>query len=176
MYGMIRYKVRRIKCKVMEQAMEETGPKTSDAAKTSRRKWIVLGIVLGGLLAVTAVRLAFAAYWAVSIKAQIRETQRVLLEDVDHAAVRDAALEFAGKHAKGEFPGTDERLPETIRALKPKSVLVRDGIVRIELRSKVRHQGLLVAAGGRTPPDPAEYETPQVRRKLEEGIWYYEDK
>jgi len=111
--------------------------------------------------------------WIVLGSLRISATRDMLLNDIDHVAVRDAGRLLLSQHPKDSWVLASQ-LPNVLRELDPAIAYIdRQGWLMLQFGGGLHHYGLLISPlsdddevrqrehGGQTP--------------LEDGIWYYED-
>jgi hypothetical protein len=108
----------------------------------------------------------------------IRQARRRLLCQTDHQLLLEACRRLPERSEGGlyarDFPTAQEwaRLPEVIRALRPRHVAWgRDGVVKIEMSIGLSPLGVYAYPEDFEPP--SDYKLGD--RKLLDGLWYYDD-
>ena len=132
-------------------------------------KWPAIVLAVVALLVACSYllfRLAFGDYLA-----EMKTTRDRLLNEVNYGRTVAEARQLMEQYPVGEvFQEGDERLPEYLLHLSPKSVLIGDDQVWIEFAGGFYHTGFVALRRGGSPGDIRQ----DLARELIEGLWFYE--
>jgi hypothetical protein len=109
-----------------------------------------------------------------SLKRRISSEQAWILYHVDHKVLARETRNFAkqrlAQHGRGlvgdVLKSDDPHVPAPLAVLKPRSIAILDGYVRLEFGGALLHFGIIVYDEGLEGPGT---------KKLGEGVWFYSE-
>lgn len=144
-----------------------------------RRFWITVVVatmalsIISVLIVPFVVQLMFVVVALVRMNNEINETREMLLNNIDHVAVRDAGRTLLSQCTADGFI-TAEQLPPLFHEMGTQwGEIGHDGRLRLEFGGGFHHHGLLVVPPSDERAIPDEGHTGYT--SLVEGLWYYED-
>ena len=111
--------------------------------------------------------------WVVLGSLHMSATRRMLLNDIDPVAVRDAGRMLLSQHPKDSWVLASQ-LPNVLRELDPAMAYIdRQGWLMLQFGGGFHHYGLLISPLSDADEDRQREHGGQT--PLGAGIWYYED-